>query len=108
MINQWFDKKWEPYLQTPPFPEYTSGHSTISASSATILTALFGDNFAFIDDADKEYIDRERKFTSFTQAADEASLSRLYGGIHYRLSLDRGSECGRKIGSLIISKLNIH
>jgi len=108
VINQWFDKKWEPYLQTPPFPEYTSGHSTISASSATILTALFGDNFAFIDDADKEYIDRERKFTSFTQAADEASLSRLYGGIHYRTSLDRGSECGRKIGSLIISKLNIH
>ncbi len=106
VINQWFDKKWEPYLQTPPFPEYTSGHSTISASASTILTELFGDNFAFLDDADKEYIDRERNFTSFAQAANEASLSRLYGGIHYRLSLDKGAECGRKIGSLVINKLN--
>ena len=106
VINQWFDKRWEPYLQTPPFPEYTSGHSTISASAATILTALFGDNFSFHDDADKEYIDRERDFTSFMQAADEASVSRLYGGIHYRLSLDKGGECGKKIGSFIISRLH--
>ena len=106
VINQWFDKNWEPYLQTPPFPEYTSGHSTISASAATILTGLFGENFAFNDDADKEYIDRERDFASFIHAADEASVSRLYGGIHYRLSLDRGSECGKKIGALVIARLN--
>jgi len=105
VINQWFDRKWEPYLQTPPFPEYTSGHSTISASAATILTALFGENFAFHDDADKEYIDRERDFTSFMQAADEASVSRLYGGIHFRVSLDKGSDCGKKIGAMIMAKL---
>ena len=105
-INGLIDKRWEPYLQTPPFPEYTSGHSTISASAATILTGLFGDNFAFHDDADKEYIGMERDFTSFMQAALEASVSRLYGGIHYRLSLDTGVEVGKKIGTNILKKCN--
>ncbi len=105
-INAQVDKKWEPYLQTPPFPEYTSGHSTISSSAATILTGLFGDNFAFHDDADKEYINMERDFTSFIQAAQEASISRLYGGIHYRLSLDTGLEVGKKIGRSILTKCN--
>lgn len=105
-INAQIDKKWEPYLQTPPFPEYTSGHSTISASAATILTGLFGDNFAFHDDADKEYIDMERDFTSFLQAAREASISRLYGGIHYRLSLDTGLEVGKKVGQNVLNKCN--
>ena len=105
-INAQIDKKWEPYLQTPPFPEYTSGHSTISASAATILTGLFGDNFAFHDDADKEYIDMERDFTSFIQAAQEASISRLYGGIHYRLSLDKGVEVGKKVGQNVLNRCN--
>lgn len=105
-INGLIDKRWEPYLQTPPFPEYTSGHSTISASAATILTGLFGDNFPFHDDAEKEYIGMERDFTSFMQAALEASDSRLYGGIHYRLSLDTGVEVGKKIGMNILKKCN--
>ena len=105
-INTQIDKKWEPYLQTPPFPEYTSGHSTISASAATILTALFGEKFASHDDADKEYINMERDFTSFMQAAQEASISRLYGGIHYRLSLDAGLEVGKKVGQNVLLKCN--
>jgi hypothetical protein len=106
VINNWFNKTWEPYLQTPPFPEYTSGHSTISASAATVLTALFGDNFAFHDDADKEYIGMERDFTSFMQASLEASVSRLYGGIHYRLSLDTGVEVGKKVGAHVLKTCN--
>jgi hypothetical protein len=106
VINDWFDKRWEPYLQTPPFPEYTSGHSTISASAATILTALFGDNFSFHDDADKEYIGMERDFTSFLQASQEASVSRLYGGIHYRLSLDTGVEVGKRVGAHVLKVAN--
>jgi hypothetical protein len=106
IINDWFDKSWEPYLQTPPFPEYTSGHSTISASAATILTALFGENFAFHDDADKEYIGMERDFSSFMQASLEASVSRLYGGIHYRLSLDTGVEAGKKVGTHVLKTCN--
>ena len=105
-INELIDKSWEPYLQTPPFPEYTSGHSTISASAATVLTGLFGDNFAFHDDADKEYIGMERDFTSFMQAAQEASISRLYGGIHYRISLDKGVEAGKKIGAHVLKTCN--
>src|SRR5688572_2908268 len=106
LINDWFNKSWEPYLQTPPFPEYTSGHSTISASAATILTGLFGDNFAFHDDADKEYIGMERDFASFHQAAQEASVSRLYGGIHFRLSLDTGLETGKKVGAHVLKICN--
>ena len=106
VINTSIDKKWEPYLQTPSFPEYTSGHSTVSASAATVLTGLFGDNFAFHDDADKEYIGMERDFPSFLEAAQEASVSRLYGGIHYRLSLDIGNAVGKKVGEHVLQKCN--
>lgn len=105
-INSHIDKQWEPYLQTPPFPEYTSGHSTISASAATILTGLFGDNFSFHDDADKEYINMERDFPSFIAASLEASISRFYGGIHYKISLDTGVEVGKKVGSNVLQKAN--
>ncbi len=106
IINYSINKTWEPYLQTPAFPEYTSGHSTISASAATVLTALYGDNFSFHDDADKEYIGMVRDFSSFMQASQEASISRLYGGIHYKISLDTGVEVGEKIGANVIKKCN--
>lgn len=104
-INQSIDPKWEPLLQTPPFPEYTSGHSTITGGAATVLSGMFGNNFAFKDTSDKRYINMERDFTSFIQASDECSISRLYGGIHYRLSVDKGAETGKKIGALILAKL---
>jgi len=104
-INQAMDNKWEPFLQTPPFPEYTSGHSTITGSAATVLSDLYGDNFAFTDSSNKRYINMERNFTSFIQAAEECSVSRLYGGIHYRISVDKGLEAGKKIGNFIVSKL---
>jgi hypothetical protein len=107
VINEKIDNKWTPVLQTPPFPEYTSGHSTITASAATLLTHLFGDNFAFQDTSDLRYIGMQRHFDSFFQASDECSISRLYGGIHYRISVDKGAECGRKIGSFIIKKLGL-
>jgi hypothetical protein len=107
-INQLIDKNWSPFLQTPPFPEYTSGHSTISSSAATILTGLFGENFSFHDDADKEYINMEKDFPSFMAASLEASISRLYGGIHYRISLDTGVEVGKKIGEQVLRKTDTH
>ena len=106
VINEYIDKMWTPQLQTPPFPEYTSGHSTISASAATVLSALFGDNFLFHDDSDKEYIGMERDFNSFMEAALEASISRLYGGIHYKLSVVTGTEVGKKIGANVIKNCN--
>ena len=105
VINEHIDHNWLPFLQTPPFPEYTSGHSTISASAAAVLTALYGDNFAFLDTSDLKYIGMQREFKSFNQAASESSVSRVYGGIHYRFTADISSEQGKKVGSYIIEKL---
>ncbi len=104
-INDSFDKLWMPYLQTPPFPEYTSGHSIISASAAMVLTSLFGNNFAFRDTADLRYIGLERSFNSFNEAAAEASQSRIYGGIHYRFTADTSAAQGRKVGNHVVRKL---
>jgi hypothetical protein len=105
-INETFDPSWLPFLQTPPFPEYTSGHSTITACAATVLSKLYGDNFAFQDTSDLRYIGMQRHFNSFNEAASEASISRVYGGIHYRFSVDTGAEQGRKLGQFISEKLN--
>jgi hypothetical protein len=105
VINEILDKTWAPLLQTPPFPEYTSGHSTITASAATVLTKLYGDNIAFEDSSDYHYIGLKRKFNSFNQAAAECSMSRVYGGIHYTLSVNTGAEMGKKVGGLVVEKL---
>jgi hypothetical protein len=105
-INENIDPAWLPFLQTPPFPEYTSGHSTITACAATVLTSMYGDNFAFQDTSDLRYIGLQRHFNSFKEAAAEASISRVYGGIHYRFSVDTGAAQGRKLGEFIIKKLS--
>ncbi|MFN2439707.1 MAG: vanadium-dependent haloperoxidase, partial [Chitinophagaceae bacterium] len=107
VINEWFDHNWQPFLQTPPFPEHPSGHSAISAASATVLTSLFGDGFSFEDTSDLKYIGMKRKFQSFNQAAMEASISRVYGGIHYRTGVDAGAEQGRAIGNYVVSRLKL-
>jgi len=107
VIHELIDRKWQPMLQTPAFPEYTSGHSGISAAAAHILTQLFGQNFAFEDTSDLEYIGMKRTFQSFEQAAQEASISRVYGGIHYRSSVDAGAMQGKKVGEHLLQKLAI-
>ncbi|MBD0332563.1 MAG: vanadium-dependent haloperoxidase [Chitinophagaceae bacterium] len=104
VINELIDRNWQPFLQTPPFPEHSSGHSGISASAATVLTRLFGDNFAFEDTSELEYIGMKRNFSSFMQAANEASISRVYGGIHYRTGVDAGAVQGKKVGEYVINK----
>ncbi len=104
VINELIDKGWTPFLQTPPFPEYTSGHSTITASAAVVLAHLYGDKFAFQDTSDLRYIGMQRHFNSFQEAAAEASISRVYGGIHYRNSVDVGAEAGKKVGAYVIRK----
>lgn len=106
IINETFDQTWMPYLQTPPFPEYTSGHSTITASAAQVLSSLYGNNFAFQDTSDLRYIGMQRHFNSFNEAAEEASISRVYGGIHYMFSVNTGAEQGKKLGQLIVARLN--
>ncbi len=107
LINQHIDENWEPVLQTPPFPEYTSGHSVVSGAAATVLTQIFGDNFAFNDDTELQYGLPIRSFTSFNQAANEAAISRLYGGIHYRAAIDLGLEQGRELGNFVVKKLQM-
>jgi hypothetical protein len=105
VINGLIDKNWIPFLQTPPFPEYTSGHSTITAAAAEVLAAVYGKNYAFLDTSDLAYIGMQRQFNSFEEAAAEASVSRVYGGIHYRNSVDQGAVAGKKVGQLIIEKV---
>lgn len=98
VINKYVDANWRPYIQTPPFPSYVSGHSVISAASAEVMTHFFGDNFAYTDTSELEFGVPNRSFRSFRQAADEASWSRLYGGIHFRADLEQGAIVGRKLG----------
>ncbi len=105
VINRLFDPQWQPLLQTPPFPEYTSGHSVISTAVAETLTFLLGDNFAFRDDTEVIFELPTRDFKSFRQASEEAAISRLYGGIHYRDAIGNGQEQGRALGVFIIEKL---
>jgi hypothetical protein len=104
-INQYIDENWTPLLQTPPFPEYTSGHSVISASAATALTGMFGDNYAFTDSTEVEFGMPPRNFKSFVQASEEAAVSRNYGGIHYIPACEEGKVQGGKIGELIRTRL---
>lgn len=104
VINEQIDRNWQPFLQTPAFPEHASGHSVISAAAATVLTDLFGE-FPFEDTSDFAYIGMKRRFTSFQQAAAEASVSRVYGGIHYRAGVDAGAVQGRTIGEYLVKKI---
>jgi hypothetical protein len=104
-INQNINEDWVPLLQTPPFPEYTSGHSVISAAAAVALTGLLGDNFAFTDSTEVEFGMPSRSFKSFIKASEEAAISRMYGGIHYIPACENGKVQGRLVGEFILSKL---
>ncbi|AKA34692.1 phosphatidic acid phosphatase [Flagellimonas lutaonensis] len=107
LINVHIDDSWEPVLQTPPFPEYTSGHSVVSGAAATALTEIFGDNFAFDDDTEVAYGLPVRSFNSFKEAADEAAISRMYGGIHYRAAVEVGVKQGRDLGKFVVNNLKM-
>ncbi|MFL2624780.1 MAG: vanadium-dependent haloperoxidase [Candidatus Marisimplicoccus sp.] len=105
LINQYLDDEWLPKLQTPPFPEYTSGHSVISKASAIVLTKIYGEDFSFDDSTEIKYGLPVRSFNSFEHAADEAAISRLYGGIHYRMAVEHGVVQGDKVGRYISQNL---
>lgn len=106
-INKNIDREWRPLLQTPPFPEYTSGHSVVSSSVAIILTELAGDDVAFIDTVEVEFGLPARSFSSFKQAAHEAAISRFYGGIHFMDAIENGFTQGEQIGKFIAQKLKL-
>lgn len=99
-IRAQIDSTWLPFIATPPFPEYTSGHSVQSGASSEILTSLFG-NRPFVDSSQIAYGKTPRAFASFYAAADEAAISRLYGGIHYRPAIELGIDQGRCIGAAV-------
>lgn len=102
VINQHIDPDWKPLLQTPPFPEYTSGHSTISRAAAEALTSIYGPDFEFDDTTEVEFGLPVRSFNSFIEASEEAAISRLYGGIHYRMAAEHGITQGRDLGQYIV------
>jgi hypothetical protein len=105
VINTLLSQDWRPYIQTPPFPSYTSGHSTISAAAAEVMTEFFGDKLAFTDTSLLEFGIANREIKSFRDAAQEASISRLYGGIHYLFDLDAGNQSGTALGKHVVASL---
>ncbi len=105
VINQYVDPDWMPALQTPPFPEYTSGHSVISRAAAVTLTKLLKEDYAFLDTTEEIYGLPARSFDSFFHASDEAAVSRLYGGIHYKPAIYNGVEQGERVGRFIAEHL---
>lgn len=104
-INTYISPSWTSLIPTPPFPSYTSGHASFSGVTSQLLTYKFGDNFSFTDSAKIAYGFAPRSFNSFNNAADEAAISRLYGGIHYSFDNDNGKACGKLIAENI-ARLN--
>ena len=107
VINKYIDPNWNPYLQTPAFPEYTCGHSTISSSAAEALTNVFGDNFAYTDSTELEFGIKSRSFKSFRAAAEENNWARFYGGLHFHNSCIISNEVGAKVGKLVADRLTM-
>ncbi|MEP6514523.1 MAG: vanadium-dependent haloperoxidase [Parafilimonas sp.] len=107
VINKVMSDAWRPYIQTPPFPSYTSGHATNSAAAAEVMTEFFGDKLSFTDTSLLEFGIKNRTITSFREAAKEAAMSRLYGGIHYRFDNEEGTKAGTKLGEFIVVKLKM-
>jgi hypothetical protein len=100
-VRRMIDPAWLPLLVTPPFPEYTSGHSIQSGAAFRVLTDLFGERYAFVDHTHDERGHPPRSFGSFSEAAGEAAISRLYGGIHFRSAIENGLVQGTCIGRAV-------
>jgi hypothetical protein len=107
VINKYIDANWRPRLQTPSFPEYTCGHSTISASAAQVLTSVFGENFSYTDTTELEFGIKSRSYKSFRDAALENNLARYYGGLHFHPTCLMSTELGTKVGDLIVQRLKM-
>jgi membrane-associated phospholipid phosphatase len=104
-IRSYIDPSWVPLIATPPFPSYTSGHSTFSGAAAAILTNEIGNQVFFRDSSKMTYGFLPRSFNSFKEAAQEAAVSRLYGGIHYAFDNENGLKCGELV-ALNVEHLN--
>lgn len=100
-IKKFIDPQFATLLNTPPFPEHTSGHSVQTASAMAVLEHYFGYHYTVVDDTHKNRTDIDgspRTFSSLAKLAQEAAISRLYGGIHYRPAIELGISQGREVG----------
>jgi hypothetical protein len=107
VINRSFDPDWQPYLQTPAFPEYTCGHSTGSSAAAEALTSVFGDNFAYTDTSELEFGIKSRSYKSFKDAAMENTWARFYGGLHFHATCLSSNKYGKQVAQLVDEKLKM-
>jgi hypothetical protein len=98
------DPAWSSFIATPPFPSYTSGHSTFSSAAAAVLQGLFGENYAFRFYS-QDLPGVSRSFASFFDAANEAGFSRILGGIHYSFDNTAGLESGTEVGEYVVGNL---
>jgi hypothetical protein len=105
-IRDYIDPGFLPLIPTPPFPDYPSGHSTGSGACAYILTQLLG-QVPFTDTTHIRLGMTGRYFNSFNEAALECSVSRIYGGIHYRNACENGVLTGKKIGETIMQRIRL-
>jgi hypothetical protein len=105
-IHQYLSPRWHSFLQTPPFPEYLSGHSVISSAAAVILTSYLGKHFGYTDNIEVAFGIAPRKFSSFESAADEAGFSRLLGGIHFEDGIINGKLQGQQVGNWVLAKFH--
>lgn len=99
--NTTADPLWTPLITTPPFPEYTSGHSTFSGAADPVMSSVFGSDYGFGDRGDKT-VNSLRTFENFSEAADESGMSRLYGGIHFMSANVNGLSAGRNVGNYVV------
>ncbi|MGJ8660978.1 MAG: T9SS type A sorting domain-containing protein [Bacteroidota bacterium] len=106
-INDNIDPNWVPLVSTPPFPEYSSGHSSQSGAMEVILESYVGTSYSFIDSAHGSNFGGPRSFNTISEAAEEAAISRLYGGIHYEFGNNIGLATGRAVGANIDSLFNL-
>lgn len=107
VIKEHINSNWNAKIVNPNFPEYPSGHSVVSRTSAEILTYLIGDSYQFTDNSEVPYGLGKRTFQSFFEASDEAAISRLRGGIHFMSAIDSGRVQGHKIGTTLIDKIKL-
>ncbi len=99
--NTTADTLWTPLVTTPPFSEYTSGHSTFSGAADPVMSSVFGSDYGFGDRGDRT-VNTLRTYENFSEAADESGMSRLYGGIHFMSANVDGLSSGRNVGNYVV------
>jgi hypothetical protein len=106
-IRKYIDPTWRPFLPTPKFPSYVSGHSGFSGAAAVMMKTAFGDG-PVVDDTKLRRGFGVRTFANWDAAADEAAESRLYGGIHYRFDNEDGKSVGHCVAAKALARVQFH